>query len=956
MSRSSLDGASLTAASAAHAASNAVAAGLATISSCPFLWTEERLLLQRILRDREREADFSSLKTRNSFMLVLDEDDTLGIGEESRMIVEELFVRSPSSATPPPATNATTTSSRSRDTTPSASSTDMPIADDGGPKSASSTSTSTTLSSLSSVDAASTTSSESAAPSSTSASTSTSASASSATDADDEGESFGIRDSDNSTLPNVIRTASQEVLNIAVTEASAAIGVDTLSPSDAAEMTKRMSQTTVRGRGLSPQRLSMWSMYYEGKMDLLALLDELGDLEDVEREYLSNALESNDAKKAAAGNTVALHQSIIWNATEYCLYIDIPADKNGSGCTFSIESDDLVSRSPQTPSVTTPTLRVTATLVEKDKLAERCGVHVGDTVMVINGNRVEDLSPQAITDTLADKEHTLSLILRRPLGSQQQGTVVLDEWLSPVNTDNIWLETTTTGQNMLFEDAEGKIVKAGSLNALVSSLTSNHDPNFVHVFMVTFKSFTTMEELLKKLFQRYFVPEWVKQRQNNGPNFDARVQFLVCNVLKKLINDHWADFTGRSILLMREFLYRANKGEARSASVENVANAFAGKLSAMDKRNAAPASSPAPSSTNTSPAVSPIVAQRKQSIFKSADPFIRSNSSPTMQSILPSLNSLRSLSGSSLGLPGQPQTAAAGLPAGQQQAGAGNTEFVSNLLSPVKSVAVARPSPLNFRSEDIAAQITLVDSMLFRRIKFHELLDQSWSRDKLKHLSPNVLGVIKRFNDVSNWCAFEVLSEDKASARGDVIAKFIKILVHLRTLNNFSSIISIIAGLNCAGVVRLKHSYSAVPKKYLDQLVELTELMSHESSYRNYRQQLVVCGLPCVPYLGLSLSDLTFMDDGNPNKLDGLINFSKRRLVQRVIESIRLYQLDEYPIQPDPVILQMIDQYPRMTEDEMYKRSIEVEPRGGQSSQRRPTLLKKQIKKLTGNDRRQSLA
>ena len=42
--------------------------------------------------------------------------------------------------------------------------------------------------------------------------------------------------------------------------------------------------------------------------------------------------------------------------------------------------------------------------------------------------------------------------------------------------------------------------------------------------------------------------------------------------------------------------------------------------------------------------------------------------------------------------------------------------------------------------------------------------------------------------------------------------------------------------------------------------------------------------------MGVYLTDLTFINDGNPNRIDGLINFRKRELVYRVIDEFRQYQ------------------------------------------------------------------
>ena len=83
----------------------------------------------------------------------------------------------------------------------------------------------------------------------------------------------------------------------------------------------------------------------------------------------------------------------------------------------------------------------------------------------------------------------------------------------------------------------------------------------------------------------------------------------------------------------------------------------------------------------------------------------------------------------------------------------------------------------------------------------------------------------------------------------------------------------------------------------------LDELMTPLSSWSKYRKKIEEVSLPAIPYLyeddenskliwhivsshyrfrGVYLTDITFIDDGNPDMLDGKINFPKHSLLVKV--------------------------------------------------------------------------
>eukprot|EP01132_Coremiostelium_polycephalum_P005608 gene5608-6979_t len=250
--------------------------------------------------------------------------------------------------------------------------------------------------------------------------------------------------------------------------------------------------------------------------------------------------------------------------------------------------------------------------------------------------------------------------------------------------------------------------------------------------------------------------------------------------------------------------------------------------------------------------------------------------------------------------------------------------------------------------EEIARQMTLIEFDIFRKIKPPELLNQSWNKTKLKHRAPNVLKMIDRFNNVSMWVATMIIQTVKVKARARMMARFMKIAEHLKNMNNYNSLMAIIAGLNFSSVYRLKYTRDEVSAQTLRSYMELEKIMNSEGSFKNYRQRLHSTSPPCLPYLGVHLTDLTFMEENPdyiphevlPNKTVDLINFTKRTLVFKVISLVQQYQQQSYNIQPVHQIQEFLlniksdfkGQSLDLYQQELYRESLRREPKRAQRS------------------------
>jgi hypothetical protein len=98
--------------------------------------------------------------------------------------------------------------------------------------------------------------------------------------------------------------------------------------------------------------------------------------------------------------------------------------------------------------------------------------------------------------------------------------------------------------------------------------------------------------------------------------------------------------------------------------------------------------------------------------------------------------------------------------------------------------------------------------------------------------------------------------------------RFLDLLKRLQELNNFDLIFAFVAGLNNAAIARMKHTLAEIPRKQWDVFVQCDQLMQTKNNYKNYRDAVRAAAPPLVPYLGISLTDLTFAEDGNKDLVE----------------------------------------------------------------------------------------
>ncbi|KAM9518591.1 rap guanine nucleotide exchange factor 1b isoform 7-T7 [Salvelinus alpinus] len=247
----------------------------------------------------------------------------------------------------------------------------------------------------------------------------------------------------------------------------------------------------------------------------------------------------------------------------------------------------------------------------------------------------------------------------------------------------------------------------------------------------------------------------------------------------------------------------------------------------------------------------------------------------------------------------------------------------TNSLKPLAARGVsARPGTLHdFRSHEIADQLTLLDAELFYNIEIPEVL--LWAKEQNEEKSPNLTQFTEHFNNMSYWVRSLIIQQEKGQDREKLLLKFIKIMKHLRKLNNFNSYLAILSALDSAPIRRLEWQ-----KQTSEGLEEYCTLIDSSSSFRVYRAALADVEPPCIPYLGLILQDLTFVHLGNPDLIDGKVNFSKRWQQFNILDSMRRFQQEHYELKRnDDIVCFFNDFSDHLAEEALWELSLKIKPR-----------------------------
>lgn len=189
----------------------------------------------------------------------------------------------------------------------------------------------------------------------------------------------------------------------------------------------------------------------------------------------------------------------------------------------------------------------------------------------------------------------------------------------------------------------------------------------------------------------------------------------------------------------------------------------------------------------------------------------------------------------------------------------------------------------------ISPELTIGALSSFMVIEPGELLSQTWK--KFPEKAPHVHKLIKHANCITRWVQMLILDGLEVSDRAAKIDQVVKTAKRCYKERDLHSTAAILTAINSSCIHGLSQSWKLTKNDTIYWLERLKSIFHRRSNNKQLRELLTDIHTKMVPFMGTSLQDLVYIDDGNPAvRANGSINFSRYEKFLKCFEMIKAHQ------------------------------------------------------------------
>ncbi|KAK4046905.1 Ras guanine nucleotide exchange factor bud5 [Microbotryomycetes sp. JL221] len=485
-------------------------------------------------------------------------------------------------------------------------------------------------------------------------------------------------------------------------------------------------------------------------------------------------------------------------------------------------------------------------------------------------------------------------------------------------------------------NADGHVT-GGTLRALVERLTLHDttiDTTFSNTFFLTFRLFATPLSLAETLFARFDVQppsmttadgHTVGLKSDEFKMWQDRklkpVRLRVYNSFKTWVESHWSHESDEPVVEPLLVFCKTKLTNTMPSAATRLIDLVNKKIINVVQHGTI--ASPTSPTTPVTP-VHPAVAQhRGLTRMQSMERFRVTKLSALTLSSTSSASTSSSHS--------TPATALQGTFTGPPPP----QPVVSR--SVLSSLRTGHVSVVDIDPLELARQLTIIESRLYCAIKPSELLGQEFAKKGPDH-AVSVRAMSTLSTKLTGWISETILNEHDAKKRTALLKYFVKLGDRCLTLDNYNTLFAVLCALNSSTIARLRKTWDGLGTKYRTMLDQQRKATEHSRNYAEYRSKIRNAVPPCLPFVGLFLTDMTMCVEGNPQERPSpvdpslrLINFDRYQKMARVVGELKRFQ---HPYNLAQVL--EIQEYLKSSLDDLthggdahslYRQSLLVEPR-----------------------------